>query len=124
MKLGWDSLKYFRPREFSHPELVDPKLVDMLDEMRNRCGFRMDITSSYRSGPHMGKRKSSHQVGSDGFYHGVDIAAATGRKRYYLVQYAISVGFRRIGVYDRHIHLDVATDRMFIQEVLWPGKSK
>ena len=39
-----------------------------------------------------------------------------------IISGALLAGFRRIGVYDRHVHLDV--DEKLPQDVMWWGVSK
>ena len=45
-------MKYFNKSEFSNFEMMDEKLLSMLDEMREIYGYPIKITSSYRSPDH------------------------------------------------------------------------
>ncbi len=50
-----------------------------------------------------------------------DIRAGNGWERYCLVAAALGLGIKRIGVYDKHIHIDV--DPTLPKPVIWSGKS-
>jgi len=82
----------------------------------------MVISGSLR--PRRGRRKSAHFKDKEGKYHGVDIKCRDSRSRYLIVNAALRVGFNRIGIYDKHIHLDNAMGKGFDQYVVWWGKSK
>ena len=41
--------EFFSPREFDHPELMDPSFIGDLDTVRMRCGFPVDITDDART---------------------------------------------------------------------------
>ena len=45
-------MKYFTESEFSDFTKMDPKLLSMLDELREAYGHPIKITSSYRSPDH------------------------------------------------------------------------
>ena len=45
-------MKYFDKSEFNNFEMMDEKLLSMLDEMREIYGHPIKITSSYRSPEH------------------------------------------------------------------------
>jgi len=115
--------KYFNDREFIKPESISPELRERLERTRQRAGVPMVITGSWRKRKGR-KRISAHELNKDGFYHGVDVKAHTSRVRMRIVSAALEVGFTRIGVYNRHIHLDVAHGSPFAQGVIWVGLSK
>jgi len=94
----------------------------MLERIRESAGIPMVISSSFRQ--RRGKRKSAHQIDDKGKYHGVDIKVRDSRSRFLILNAAIRVGCTRIGIYDKHIHLDVAMGKDFAQCVVWWGKSK
>ncbi len=115
-------LDHFAPEEFKHYGEMDPLLGKMLDDMRHILNGPITITGSWRRAGD--KRTSAHQVNRDGFWQGVDIRCSDSGQRFLLVSAAYLAGFRRIGLYDRHLHLDVAEDG-FDQDVCWlGGKSK
>jgi len=112
-------LPYFKDREFVEPEAVDVELRRRLERTRRRAGIPMVISSSLR--PRRGRRKSAHYKNKDGKYHGVDIKCRYSRSRYLILDAALKEGFNRIGIYDKHIHLDVAMGKGFDQYVIWFG---
>ena len=114
-------MRYFENKEFIHAKTMDPMLRKMLDDMRHAYGKPIVITGSNR--PPSTPRTSAHQLGSHGFWQAVDIRCDASGPRFELLSAAYLVGFRRIGIYDKHIHLDVA-DEGFDPDVLWLGTSK
>jgi hypothetical protein len=93
-------------------EGLDPALVEKLDVAREIAGVPFVITSGLRPGD-----EKSHGRGK-----AVDIGCVSSRDRMKIVHALIIVGFRRIGVYDKHVHADV--DDLLPQDVLWWGVSK
>lgn len=107
--------KYFTEEEVVG--LVE-KLVDRLDRMRDVAGFPFKLTCTLRaSNDNVGVEDSAHKTGQ-----AVDIAIEGGHQRYQAVMAALAVGFRRIGVYDHHVHVDI--DETKPQQVIWVGVSK
>ena len=110
------------PRWFTEDEVrgLDRGLVSMLDRARGLAKIPFVITSGVRDPDHNdlvgGVEDSAH-------IHGlaVDIACTTSRNRFRMVSAAYLAGFRRIGCYPRHLHLDV--DRGKPLDVLWVPKS-
>ena len=45
-------MKYFDKSEFNNFEMMDEKLLSMLDKMREIYGYPIKITSDYRSPQH------------------------------------------------------------------------
>jgi len=115
--------KYFLDREFVKPECLSPELRKRLERTRQKAGVSMVITGSWRKRKGR-KRISTHEPNKKGIYHGVDVRARTSTVRMKIVSAALEVGFTRIGVYDRHVHLDVAHGSPFAQGVMWWGKSQ
>lgn len=116
-KEQWDRLRYFRADsttdKFGMPFMMQPSLLYRLDRARDLAGVPFVITSGYR-----GKDlDSAHSTG-----HAVDIRAHDSATRYAIVQGAVRAGFNRIGVYDRHVHLDDDPSRP--PNVMWTGESK
>ena len=101
-------MKYFNKSEFSNFEMMDEKLLSMLDEMREIYGYPIKITSSYRSPDHpieaAKKEPGEHSYGAAG-----DIVSDGGGKTFRLVKAAIEAGFTRIGVSRKKgfIHLGI-----------------
>lgn len=96
---------------------MDSRLVDKLDFARSLAKVPFIITQG-RPGLH----SPSSITGAHPKGLAVDIACTRSHDRMKMVAAAIIAGFKRIGVYDRHIHLDI--DETLPQEVLWWGKSK
>lgn len=110
-------LDHFSASEFTEPDRMETQLLLALDETRKKAATPIYVTSSYREGD-----PKSHGRG-----WAVDIAdnregrECSSRWRYAVVRAALGSGFRRIGVYDRHIHLDMDPD--LPPAVLWWGTS-
>lgn len=109
---SFESSTYFDKDEFDHPEKMDQEFIAMLDVARGIAKVPFKITSDYR------EDSKAHYNGK-----GVDIAAADGATRFAIVNGAVRAGFTRIGVYDRHVHLDNETEPTHPERVMWIGKS-
>ena len=115
-------LKYFNISEFDSPdekgsgEKMDLLFLLMLDKCRDIAGIPFRINSGYRTAEHNalvgGIVGSSHTKGL-----AVDISAVSSTERYTIINAAIKVGFKRIGIGKKFIHLD--TDLSKTQEVMW-----
>lgn len=115
-------LKYFTISEFDSPdekgsgEKMDLLFLLMLDKCRDIAGIPFYITSGYRTEKHnkkiKGVKDSAHTKGL-----AVDISAVSSTERYTIINAAIRVGFKRIGIGQKFIHLD--TDLSKTQEVMW-----
>ncbi len=107
-------------RYFSEDEVrgLTPELVRMLDRARGLAHVPFHITSGLRTAGQNadagGVHESSHLRG-----YGVDIACFDSRARMRMVSALIVAGFRRIGIYSRHLHADC--DESLPQDVLWFG---
>lgn len=107
---------------FSETEVkgLDEKLVSKLDSAREIANFPFLITSGLRTcaanQAAMGVEASSHLSGK-----AVDLAVTDSRQRFLMVRALLAAGFRRIGAYDRHVHVD--TDETKDLDVLWVGVS-
>ena len=101
-------MKYFDKSEFSNFEMMDEKLLSMLDEMREIYGHAIKITSSYRSPEHP-IEAAKKQPGEHSYGAAVDIVSDGGGKTFRLVKAAIEVGFTRIGISRKKgfIHLGI-----------------
>lgn len=106
--------------EESEVKGLDFGLVGKLDIARGIAGVPFQISCGVRSEEENqavgGVERSSHEIGK-----GVDIACSDSSARFAMVAALLHVGFKRIGVYDRHIHVD--TDDTKPQNVMWWGKS-
>ncbi len=120
----WIHARYFKPSEVQNPEIMSATLLSMLEDLRRNYGHPIIITGSWRALDGQVHRDSAHQVNEAGVWEGVDLRCSNSLDRYSLKKAAYEVGFVRIGTYDRHLHLDVATGPRFIQNVEWIGVSK
>ena len=108
---------------FSDEEVAGlvPELVIMLDRARGFAGVPFIITSGLRTQEENlvagGEEDSAHLYGE-----AVDLACSTSWLRHKMLPALYVAGFRRIGVYDRHLHADISTH--LPQGVTWWGKSK
>ena len=120
-------------RHFQDHEVIglDSDFAVKLDDTREAAGVPFEITSGVRVSP-PGKPKS-HDRGL-----ATDLRCGTSYRRMRIVSAALRLGahcmncgshsvrftdaFRRIGVYDLHVHLDV--DKKAPQDVMWWGESK
>jgi len=105
-------MPHFSPKEV---EGLDPNLVQMLERARGFAGVPFIITEGVGSGGHH-VINSAHQRGL-----AVDIRCSGSHDRMKVVSAALITGFKRIGVYDKHVHLDV--DPSLPQDVMWTGVS-
>lgn len=99
---------------------TNKSLLDLLLALSIQVEKPLQITSSFRT-PQLnrtvgGSPTSSHLSGK-----AVDIACTDSFLRIKLVHAAVHLGFHRIGVYDKHIHLDIDNCK---SAALWLGKSK
>lgn len=111
-------LKWFTQLEVDG---LNPRLALLLDQMREKAETPIFITSGYRKPEHNaaigGVDDSAHTKGL-----AADLRCSDSVSRFKLVWAAMSVGFRRIEVADRHIHVDI--DETKQMPVLWLGTSK
>ena len=112
---GYRKMTY-QPKYFNSDEVkgLNPELVILLDKIRHDCGFSFVITSGFRSGD-----EKAHGLGA-----AADVRSQTSWQRFKIVQTALKYGIVRIGVYNKHVHIDICTDKGFPQNVLWTGISQ
>ena len=90
-------MKYFEESEFTEFDKMDPKLLEMLDTLRENYGYPIKLTSTYRSPEHPIEARKS-KPGEHAYGAAVDIACVGGEATFKLVKAAIEVGFTRIGI--------------------------
>ncbi len=92
-------MKYFKDKQDfkGNMDKMDPKLLSMLDELREEYGYPIILNSSYRSPDHPIEAVKSNP-GEHTYGAAVDIKCAGGENTFNLVAAAIKVGFRRIGI--------------------------
>jgi zinc D-Ala-D-Ala carboxypeptidase len=104
-------MKHFNESEFSNFEMMDEKLLAMLDDLREAYGHPIKLTSTYRSPDHPIEAKKS-KPGEHAYGAAVDIACIGGEATYNLVKAAIEVGFKRIGISRKSnfVHVGIGYD--------------
>jgi hypothetical protein len=121
-KFGYWGQPMYKPKFFCDDEIkgLDSELVSKLDWARGRAGIPFVITAGLRTADHNdavgGVKDSSHLRGL-----AVDLRLEDGVHRFKMVNALLLVGFKRIGVYDKHVHVDI--DPTLPQEVMWVGVS-
>ncbi len=119
----WNLIKYFTSTEFDSPDVrgsgvgMDMGFVGKLDKLRDMVGEPLTILSGYRTEAHNASLPNS----VDGSAHerglAADIAALSSGLRLKILRGAFALGFRRIGLGDSFIHLDIDTTKP--QDVCW-----
>ena len=103
-----------------------PVFIRKLQKARDHYGKPIKISSGGRSRKRNisigGAKTSAHIIKEDGYFWGCDIKCTNSKDRYKLEASLKKAGFNRIGLYDKHVHVDCAP--WLPPEVLWPGKSK
>ena len=109
------SYKHFSDREV---EGLQPALVERLDLARGYAGVAFIITpgGGLRAVGTSKVKGSAHEAG-----WAVDLRCSSSHQRFRILRALFAVGFTRVGVYDRHIHVDA--DPTKPQEVTWTGIS-
>jgi zinc D-Ala-D-Ala carboxypeptidase len=99
---------------------LDQELIAKLDWARGRARVPFIITSGYRNSEENkevdGKDNSAHMKGL-----AVDLRVQDSVTRFKMVNSLLLAGFKRIGVYTNHVHVDL--DGSLPQEVMWTGTS-
>lgn len=107
------TLRWFNRAEFKckhcGEEKMDGPFLELLDELRTRCGFPLIVTSGYRCPVHNQRVSTTGPDGPHTTGRAVDIAVSRHRA-YTLLRHAIDLGFTGIGIQQkgasRFIHLD------------------
>lgn len=107
--------KHFKDEEVQG---LSDELVERLDRAREVCGFPFVITSGFRPPEKNdqvgGVKDSEHTKGL-----AVDLRTPADRFLRDKMVFALgAVGFRRMGSYSRHLHLDISTEK---PNACWDG---
>jgi len=113
-------MSYFKESEFKCPccdkAKVSAFLIHLLNKVRNLYGKPMIVNSGFRCEKHNkavgGKPNSAHLRGT-----AADIKCTNSVDRYILVSLFFEAGFKRMGIYEDFIHVDV--DEELPRPVLW-----
>ncbi len=120
--LDWSLYPNFTKQEFDcrHTGInnMQPKFMEMLQELRYAYSHPMPITSGYRHWTHpievaKGKTTGEHTTGNC-----CDIACVNGSERFQLVKLALELGFTRIGIAKRFLHLGIGGPNL-PNNVIW-----
>ena len=115
--------KYFTAEELACKETGEEGMkqtfVDLLDTIREECGFPFVINSAYRSPKHSIEARKT-QAGSHAMGCAIDIKADSSQ-RYKILEVAKKHGVTRFGIHKNFIHLDIADryDSRFASNVIW-----
>ena len=93
---------------------LKPEMKAKIKDLEAELGHKITVTSGARNK----KGSSAHNAGL-----AIDIRAHKGPEKYEIVKAAYKLGFKRIGIYDRHVHLDI-DDTKAHQNTIWLGTSK
>ena len=120
-------MKYFNYYEFDSPDiqgsgqLMDSKILEMLDEVRDKFDKPITINSGYRTQAYNEELASKGYKASANSSHlkglAVDIACNNSADRFDLMNCLLDVGFNRIGIGNTFIHADIDPDKS--QNVIW-----
>lgn len=103
--------KYFKMKDFDCQATGNNKMseefIHKLDELREACGFPFIVTSGYRDpeGHPIEARKKA--PGTHGQGIAADIAVNGGVQRRAIVENALKLGFKGIGVANTFVHVDI-----------------
>jgi zinc D-Ala-D-Ala carboxypeptidase len=116
--------KYFTYDELKCKETGDydihPEFLEVLNKLRERCGFPFVITSGYRSPEHSIEAKKASE-GTHALGVAVDIKANSSQ-RFKIMQEATTLGVTRFGINKSFIHIDIGDwfkPERFPRQVVW-----
>ncbi len=108
-------VKEFACRDGSDEVLIDDKLVDILQQIRDHFGAPLTITSGYRTSEHNAK-----VGGASRSYHLYGMAAdikVKGHTPSEVAAYAESIGVKGIGLYSSWVHVDTRVSKYYWNSV-------
>ena len=97
---------------------LHPKLKAKLVVLEDLMGFELTINSGFRTPAH--NKQVGGVEGSEHTYNpaeAVDVKVLRSVTRYKMVQCAMGLGFKRVGMGKTFVHLGIAADKP--QRVLW-----
>jgi uncharacterized protein YcbK (DUF882 family) len=102
-------MKYFKLSEFDCKETgnnkMQPEFLNMMDKLREACGFPFVITSGYRDPSHSIEAKKS-KPGTHAQGIAADIRVVNGYQAYTIQKYAYELGFTGIALGNGFVHVD------------------
>lgn len=108
--------KYFSQAEISRWKLK-PEMWELLDKMREECGFPFIITSGLRTKAENDRLKDSASDSAHLSGLAVDLQITDSARRFKLIEVALKNGIIRIGVGKTFVHLDI--DNTKPSKVMW-----
>lgn len=118
----WADIRFFRSFEFDSPDepgsgsRMSLDFVAKLDRLRSATRAPLIVKSGYRTPEHNatvgGVDSSAHETG-----HAADLGALSSGQRFQIVEAAMRIGFRRIGIGNGFVHLDDSLTHP--QDVCW-----
>jgi len=99
---------------------MDTYLLEVLETIRDECGFPLRVTSGFRCEKHNQELKGSSPKSQHFLGKAVDIDTSrlSAEMKYKLAEAPLVFGIRGFGVYDRFFHLDVRDG----EPSFWVGK--
>lgn len=104
--------QYFEAKEFLCPcghcngGTINPRLLELLDRIRDWVKFPMKVTSGFRCPEHnkaVGGVANSYHLSGEA----ADISAPTGSDKFALINAALGVGITGIGIKSDMLHFDI-----------------
>jgi zinc D-Ala-D-Ala carboxypeptidase len=103
------TLRYFHREDFDCAETGENEIKGsfllLIDELRHRCGFPFIVNSGYRDPLHSAEA-SKPTPGTHTSGIAADIRVSGGKQRGKIVEEAIAMGFKGIGVAKTFVHVD------------------
>jgi hypothetical protein len=124
----WDSIRWFTKADFMAKtkgpyygkDVIDRKLVRLLDHIRTTIGKPMNINSGTRNPGHnkkVGGVLNSAHIPKNGTSYAADVRCVDSRTRFQILHLSNQCGIKRIGVAKSFIHLD--TSPYLPNRVVW-----
>ena len=93
---------------------IDSRVVQALDQVSTFLGRKIAITSGHRTAKYNdgipGAAKDSRHIHGDA----LDIAVTNPKEQREVIKFLSSIGVKGIGVYKKHMHIDLSSDRSWI----------
>jgi zinc D-Ala-D-Ala carboxypeptidase len=108
--MNWSDYPNFTKAEFDCKHTgfneMKPEFMKLLQALRLMYGKPMTITSGYRHHTHPVEARKGHTTGEHTLGVCCDIACS-GADRYHIIRLALKLGFPRIGIAKKFIHLGI-----------------
>ncbi len=104
------SLEFFTLEEFNcrvtGDNKMEPEFLQKLDRLRGECGFPFVITSGYRHPIEHPIEAAKVVPGTHAQGIAADIQIKSSSQRFIIVQKALEIGFKGIGIAKTFVHVD------------------